>query len=211
MGNHTRKEEEGRIIESAGESTRLRLFAFARFFCVAYVPEAPHLPECCIKKALEYKPNKSLKKRLEEIIDFTGDENDYVVSSDLECLKYLHENGCSWNEEVCCYAASGGHFEILIYLHENGCPRDRNTCSSAARGGHLEILKYLREEGCPWDERTCSSAARGGHLECLKYLHERGCPWNEENCSSAAKGHIEILNYLESESGFDFITRKRAS
>jgi len=57
--------------------------AFARFFCKAYVPEAPPLPECCIKKALEYKPTKSLKKRLENIIDFTGDENDYVVFSDL--------------------------------------------------------------------------------------------------------------------------------
>ena len=42
--------------------------------------------------------HKSLKKRLENIIDFTGDENDYVVFSDLECLKYLHENGCPWNE-----------------------------------------------------------------------------------------------------------------
>ena len=57
--------------------------AFARFFCKAYVPEVPPLPECCIKKALEYKPTKSLKKTLEEIIDFTGDENDYVVFSDL--------------------------------------------------------------------------------------------------------------------------------
>jgi len=57
--------------------------AFARFFCKAYVPEAPPLPECCIKKALEYKPTKSLKKILENIIDFTGDENDYVVFSDL--------------------------------------------------------------------------------------------------------------------------------
>ena len=66
--------------------------------------------------------HKSLKKRLEEIIDFTGDENDYVVVSDLECLKYLHENGCPWNEEVCCYAARGGHFEILNYLHAKGCP-----------------------------------------------------------------------------------------
>ena len=37
--------------------------AFARFFCKAYVPEVPPLPECCIKKALEYKPTKSLKKK----------------------------------------------------------------------------------------------------------------------------------------------------
>ena len=63
--------------------------AFARLICEAYVPEAPPLPECCIKKSLEYKPTKSLKKRLENIIDFTGDENDYVVFSDL----YEHFNG----------------------------------------------------------------------------------------------------------------------
>ena len=57
--------------------------AFASLVCGAYVSPAPPLPECCIKKSLEYKPNKSLKKRLENIIDFTGDENDYVVFSDL--------------------------------------------------------------------------------------------------------------------------------
>jgi len=37
--------------------------AFARFFCKAYVQEAPPLPECCIKKALEYKPTKSFEKK----------------------------------------------------------------------------------------------------------------------------------------------------
>ena len=37
--------------------------AFARFFCKAYVPEALPLPECCIKKALEYKPTKSFEKK----------------------------------------------------------------------------------------------------------------------------------------------------
>jgi hypothetical protein len=57
--------------------------AFVSLVCGAYVSTAPPLPECCIKKSLEYKPKKSLKKRLENIIDFTGDENDYVVFSDL--------------------------------------------------------------------------------------------------------------------------------
>ncbi|CAL6282763.1 unnamed protein product [Bathycoccus prasinos] len=70
--------------------------AFARFLCKAYVSTAPPLPECCIKKSLEYKPNKSLKKRLENIIDFTGDENDYVVFSDL----YEHFNGSETPKKV---------------------------------------------------------------------------------------------------------------
>ena len=70
--------------------------AFVSLVCGAYVPEAPPLPECCIKKSLEYKPNKSLKKRLENIIHFTGDENDYVVFSDL----YEHFNGSETPKKV---------------------------------------------------------------------------------------------------------------
>ena len=70
--------------------------AFVSLVCGAYVPESPPLPECCIKKSLEYKPNKSLKKRLENIIHFTGDENDYVVFSDL----YEHFNGSETPKKV---------------------------------------------------------------------------------------------------------------
>jgi hypothetical protein len=70
--------------------------AFVSLVCGAYVPEAPPLPECCIKKSLEYKPNKSLKKRLENIIDFTGDENDYVVFSDL----YEYFNGSETPKKI---------------------------------------------------------------------------------------------------------------
>ena len=58
--------------------------AFASLICKAYAPEAPALPKCCKKKALEYKPEKSLKERLENVFDFTGDENDYVPFSELQ-------------------------------------------------------------------------------------------------------------------------------
>ena len=59
----------------------------------------------------------------------------------LTCLKYAHENGCSW---------------------------DKQTCSEASRDGHLECLKYAHENGCSWDAQTCSEASENGHLECLK-------------------------------------------
>ena len=39
----------------------------------------------------------------------------------LECLKYLHENGCPWNEGTCSFVALRGHLECLKYAHENGC------------------------------------------------------------------------------------------
>jgi len=70
--------------------------AFARLICKAYESEAPPLPECCIKKALEYKPEKSLKERLEKIFDFTGDKNDYVVFGDL----YEHFQGVETSTAV---------------------------------------------------------------------------------------------------------------
>jgi len=113
-----------------------------------------------------------------------------------ECLKYLHESGCPWDERTCYGAARGGHLECLKYAHEKGCPWDKRTCSEAARV-HLECLKYAHENGCPWDERTCSEAARKGHLACLKYAHENGCPWMGDTCSYAAYGgHLKCLKYL---------------
>ena len=50
----------------------------------------------------------------------------------LEFMKYLHENGCAWNESACAAAACSGHLECLKYLHENGCPWDKETCEAAA-------------------------------------------------------------------------------
>ena len=48
-------------------------------------------------------------------------------------------------KDTCAHAAKGGHLDVLKYLHENGCPWDEWTCAGAAVGGHLELLKYLHE------------------------------------------------------------------
>ena len=45
-----------------------------------------------------------------------------VEKGQLIILKYLHNNGCFWDETTCGYAAKNGHLECLKYLHENGCP-----------------------------------------------------------------------------------------
>jgi hypothetical protein len=140
-----------------------------------------------------------------------------------ECLQYLHENGCPWDEGACNYAAENGQLNHLKYLYENGCPWDESTCCSAAFGGRLHCLKYAREHGCPWDERVVTAsayyldclkyvyeqgmplslpvidrAAVCGRLECLKYLHEHGCPWDEQTYDNAVRGgNPECLKYLE--------------
>jgi hypothetical protein len=114
----------------------------------------------------------------------------------LECLRYLHENGCEWDENTCAYGALNGHLECVRYAHENGCPWDKRTCSCAAANGHLECLRYAHENRCPWDKMACSCAAANGHLECLRYAHENRCPWDKRTCEcAAAYGHLECLRY----------------
>ena len=59
----------------------------------------------------------------------------------LDCLKYLHENGCHW-------AARNGHLECLKYAHENRCPWTADTCEYASKNNHIECIKYAHEHGC---------------------------------------------------------------
>ena len=37
--------------------------------------------------------------------------NDKTDDKILECIKYLHENGCPWSEKTCDWAAKSGHLE----------------------------------------------------------------------------------------------------
>ncbi len=63
----------------------------------------------------------------------------------LECLKYLHENGCPWDEWACTHAALWCHLECLKYLHENGCPLNIDHILN-------EGSQDIDENGCPWED-----------------------------------------------------------
>ena len=131
-----------------------------------------------------------------------------------ECLKFLHKNGCKMNIDMMAsrYAATSGNLDCLKYVVENGGAMDEYTALNAAQGGYLDCLKYLHEKGCPWDCYTCINAISGqftstpgknlitpGHLDCLKYAIENGCLYDKKECIERAKNmnHAEILEYLE--------------
>ena len=142
---------------------------------------------------------------------------DFVGS--VERLAWAKARGCPWKEDICTYAASGGHLEVLKWAWERRCPWNNYTCTEAAWGGHLEVLKWAREHRCPWDEdtcswggqgrapgggevgrrawvpveRKCSLAALGGHLHVLQFLRESGCPWDSRTCATG--GHLEVLKW----------------
>ena len=42
-------------------------------------------------------------------------------------------------------AARHGHLECLEYVHRNGCPWDPSTTRAAASYGHLDCLEYIFE------------------------------------------------------------------
>merc|ERR1712129_667597 len=69
-----------------------------------------------------------------------------------------------------------GHIPMIKYLREQGCPWDEDVCSLAALGGHIDVLEYAREEGCPWDEDVYVCAARAGHLDVLEWCRRHGAP-----------------------------------
>ncbi len=114
----------------------------------------------------------------------------------LDCLHYLHTQGCDWDTATTEYAAKNGHIDCLQYAYENGCPWDSNTTKAAAANGHLDCLRYAHENECEWNTWTTSNAATNGHLDCLQYAFENGCPWNAYTPEWAAEnGHLECLRY----------------
>ena len=82
----------------------------------------------------------------------------------LECLKYVHENGCSWDKSVAEAAAANGHLQCLRYLHANGCSWDKTVSEAAMANGQLACLQYLHENGCSWDEGAVYSAGGEGSV-----------------------------------------------
>ena len=137
---------------------------------------------------------------------------DFVGS--VERLAWAKEIGCAWDEEICAWAASGGHLDVLKWVcAEVGVGADSQVCSLAALGGHLAVLQWAREHGCDWDEETCLYAARGGHLDLLRWAHEHGCPWGASTCASAARGgHLHVLQWArEHRCEWDWMTCAHAT
>jgi len=79
-----------------------------------------------------------------------------MAYSDVNKLKYLHERGCPWDENVFIRAISSYSSEsgppmlnCIIYAHENGCPWSRNVSLQAVYWNHIPAVEYLLTHGCP--------------------------------------------------------------
>lgn len=113
--------------------------------------------------------------------EFTELTEAAIKHGQLDCLKYLIEQGCVWPPNACEIAARFGHLEVLRFARESQQHCCCNTtCAAASEMGHLACLQYAAEnpQNCQCDIRrsvdACEKAAKYGHLECLKYAYEKG-------------------------------------
>ena len=63
------------------------------------------------------------------------------------------------NKRVMEMAAYGGNLELVRWLRGEGCSWDKWACEYAIRKGHVEVLRWARENGCPWPAYTRDRAA----------------------------------------------------
>jgi hypothetical protein len=113
----------------------------------------------------------------------------------LECLKFLRENGCPWNDDVFRAATGCAEMEVVEYLHEIGSPGE-TACEGAALAGSVERLEFLRARGYPWGGAFYHAATRG-RLDCMRWMHEHGCPWGNVWDVVDPEIYPEIAAYLE--------------
>ena len=86
-------------------------------------------------------------------------------------LKRLHVQGHPLNEIVS-YLAASKSLECLKYIHKNGCPLDHRTADYAAANNNLECLKYAVENGCPLYNFAPYYATQNYNYEIFKYCFE---------------------------------------
>ena len=65
-----------------------------------------------------------------------------------------------WREYHMRFAAGRGHhLEVVKWLHADGCPWDENACSLAGVGKHWDTLQYLVDNKCPgWEKADITYA-----------------------------------------------------
>lgn len=119
-----------------------------------------------------------------------------VKNNHVQCLKKTHDVliRIPWDAITMETAAEHGSIYCLKYLFENGCPINIDICDYTAKHGHLECLKYLHLRDMPITSKTCFYAASNGHEDCLQYLIKQGCEWSSLGFEGFIKNFPTIYN-----------------
>ena len=134
----------------------------------------------CLKTAAGYGNIEILTYTHKQGLQLTKEVMIWIFTLNLKSIDELREQ-CSQDTDQTNFF-SGLQSKLLSclrYLHENGCPWDETVSYYAARAGNVSFLRYLHENGCPWDSRTTTDASMYGNFSCLRYAVDHGCELNE--------------------------------
>lgn len=95
----------------------------------------------------------------------------------VDCLRYLHENNCPWDESTLSNAVSHGRHHNLRFALERECPRGDDLVRIAAQSDNIACLLQLVEEGLYMDETVFIAALLKGDPNRMKHLLDQGCPY----------------------------------
>lgn len=101
-------------------------------------------------------------------------------SENLELIKWLLENGCPVDDNICTTIVKLDNLKLLKYMLNNGYSCNEDTFAIAASNGNLEILDFLHKNKCRWNGKACSFAAICEKFDTLKWLHGMGVQWNND-------------------------------
>ena len=94
-------------------------------------------------------------------IDHTRCASRAAYTAHVHILQWMKDNGMTgeWHDYHMISAAIMGHLEVVKWLHVNGCPWDEDTCIRAAEHKHWDTLQYLVDNKCPgWEEAAIEHA-----------------------------------------------------
>jgi ankyrin repeat protein len=91
-----------------------------------------------------------LKYLIEEVnFDYRGFDARAAIHGHLNILQYYVDSDLEKRYYACDWAAENGQLEALKFLHENGWSWDARTLEYARKKGHWDCYNYAKEHGCP--------------------------------------------------------------
>jgi hypothetical protein len=94
-------------------------------------------------------------------MDHTRCASRAAYTAHVHILQWMKDNGMTgeWCDYHMWSAASRGHLDVVKWLHANGCPWDEDACDCAAEYKHWDTLQYLVDNKCPgWEEAAITYA-----------------------------------------------------
>ena len=121
----------------------------------------------------------------------------------VEVLRWLSQQGVTFDSFTMYAAAERNHFAAMQYLHSVGCPWSVDIVSFAAERGDFEMLRWACEHGdAGWSPlHVLNKAAASGSVEMTAWVAQQpGVKLMASTmCAAAAKGHTAVCEYLLSQ------------